>query len=176
MKTQIILSITKNNTIVIANVENNNHFSISFDEVEPFIITDDIIDDRLEELTEEYASYENININKARKIINNEYDNYGIESLFDISLYSESFLVDDDEIYFLSISCGQIDCRNDIIKHENKELTEKIFQLWDKYHLQEINNIEITDLFYDIQKENNRKDFDDLMESLGKEILKIKKG
>jgi len=176
MKTQIILGITKNNTIVIANVKNDNYFSISFDEVEPFIITDDIIDERIDEFVEEYASYENININKARKIINNEYDNYGIEGLFDISLYSESFLVDDDEMYFLSVGCGQLDCRNDIIKHEHKELTEKIFQLWDKYHLQKVDNMEITDLFYEIEKENDRKDFDDSVESLGREILNIKKG
>lgn len=173
MKKQIILGKSKNNTILIANVENDKYFGVSFDEVEPCIITDDMIDEMIDNSIENYESFYNVDTEEARRVINNYYNNYGIESLFDISLYSESFLVDDEEMYFLSVGCGQIDCKNNIKKHENKQLTEKIFQLWNKYHLQEVDNMEITDLFYDIEKENDKKDFDNLMESLGKEILDI---
>jgi len=172
MKNKMIVGITRNNTIIVAKVENKKYFSVSFDELIPQKIDDDMIDERIDEIIEDLSSQYDDNIDKTREVINNEYDNYGIEGLFDISLYPYSFTFKEEEIYFISGGCGQIDKRDNIAVYEDKSITDRIFQLWDKYHLKKVDNVEIRDLFYDIEKNNSRKDFDSVMESLAGKILK----
>lgn len=63
-----------------------------------------------------------------------------IRDVIDCSLYSESYLVDGEEWYFESGSCGQHDTRDEMEEIINIEAYNLIHELWDKHHLKPVND------------------------------------
>ena len=73
--------------------------------------------------------------------INN--DNIGMETL-DCSLYPELIEVDGEDYIFISTSCGQHDTRDEVEEFVDKKLYDDIHELWDNYHLKNIEDNEET--------------------------------
>ena len=66
----------------------------------------------------------------------------------DCSLYPEILDVDGEEYIFISSSCSQHDTRDEVEEFVDEELYNDIHELWDNYHLKNIeNNEETMDLY-----------------------------
>ena len=68
-------------------------------------------------------------------------DNIGMETL-DCSLYPELIEVDGKDYIFISTSCGQHDTRDEVEEFVDKKLYDDIHELWDNYHLKNIEDNE----------------------------------
>ena len=137
-----VLGATKNNTLVFADIECKDYFSVSFSEVEPIAVDDEYLRERIRDLVEYGLSDEVVlemlkNYDcKPSELVARLVDEYDIEGIIDISLYPESFegIVKGKAIYFESIACGQHDTREYLIPIDQK-FTDWLFDIWDKYHL-----------------------------------------
>lgn len=156
MKRKVLLGKTTENTIVFAEISNTNYFSVSFNEVAPVVATEEYLKERLESMLECYSKEDLYNKCefydcKPSELLEKIYEDninscYGVEGILDISLYPESYNVYgvNDDIYFESVSGGQVDIRDRLIPIE-KTTVDYIFNAWDKYHLKTIpENILIT--------------------------------
>lgn len=151
LKEKMLLGATKEGTLVFANIEirgDERIFSVSFNEVRPFIASDTYLKERLEGIFDDYDCDYKLRLLqdydcKYSELLDEHYSQImrydGVEGIMDISLYPESFQVSDidDDIYFDSVSCGQGDYREQLIPI-NHIFTECVFILWDKYHLNNI--------------------------------------
>ena len=153
MKRKILLGATEDGTIVFTNVEIRERngeriFSVSFDEVRPVVVTEEYMRERVAEMLEGinkddlFSMLEDYDCRPSELVdyfMHDQLENFGVEGIIDISLYPESFSVDDyeDEIYFESVSCGQNDTR-DILIPIYPEFSEWLHSLWESYHLQQL--------------------------------------
>lgn len=185
---KVLLGATKYNTLIFANVEirenaEGNVLSISFDEVRPFIASESY----LKEVLEEYVDYlddtsklsllESFDC-KPSELVEEMYWNLYVEEYIDISLFPESFMVEgcNNEIYFESVACGQIDCRNELIPI-NPEFSKWLFNLWDKYHLKNIDTIQVDKIKAEILSYNYhyRKWINEWIEDWLEKLIEVKK-
>lgn len=60
----------------------------------------------------------------------------------DCSLYLNIINVDDEDYIFVSSSCGQHDTRDEVEEFVDEELYNDIHELWDNYHLKNIEDNE----------------------------------
>lgn len=60
----------------------------------------------------------------------------------DCSLYPNIINVDDEDYIFVSSSCGQHDTRDEVEEFVDKKLYDDIHELWDNYHLKNIEDNE----------------------------------
>ena len=153
MDRKILLGATEDGTIVFAKVEIRERngeriFSVSFDEVRPVVVTEEYMRERAEEILDGldrgslYDLCKRFDCRPSELVdyfMHDQLENFGVEGIIDISLYPESFSVDDyeDEIYFESVSCGQNDTR-DILIPIYPEFSEWLHSLWESYHLQQL--------------------------------------
>lgn len=63
-----------------------------------------------------------------------------VRDAIDCSLYPEVIEVDGVHYYFESSSGSQYDTRKDMEFYTNKEAYDLLIELWDKYHLKEIDS------------------------------------
>lgn len=145
---KVLLGATKENTIVFANINLEDYFSVSFDEVSPFVASDEYLKERFEgsvECMEAKTKLDLLEMLDCKfseledEYFNYSLRNYGVEGIVDISLYAESYTIEgiEDEVYFDSVSCGQHDTR-DILLPIDGGFSECLFKMWDGYHLQGI--------------------------------------
>jgi len=176
MEFEFVMGSTIHNTIIIAEINIRNHFSISFNEVLPFEMTEERDLEQKESFLENFEEEE-------RQEIEEQIYYLGYEGYFDISLYSNNFNFPEleNDIYFESIGCGQGDHRKDLIYSINsidkntdtKDINTKIFDLWDRLHLKEMESLSESDK----QEINNliekikTFDLDDQMEILARKLL-----
>ena len=141
---RVLLGATKNNTLVFADIECEDYFSVSFSEVEPIAVDDDYLRERIRDLVE-YGLRDKVVLEMLKKydcrpseLVDELVARYDIEEIIDISPYPESFdgIVKGKTIYFESIACGQLDTREYLIPID-KKFTDWLFDIWNKYHLKE---------------------------------------
>jgi len=139
-----VLGATKNNTLVFADIECQDYFSVSFSEVEPIAVDDEYLRERIRDLVE-YGLRDKVVLEMLKKydcrpseLVDELVARYDIEEIIDISPYPESFdgIVKGKTIYFESIACGQLDTREYLIPID-KKFTDWLFDIWNKYHLKE---------------------------------------
>jgi hypothetical protein len=147
----VLLGATKEGTLVFADIyvggEHRNYFSASFNEVRPFLATNEFLRERAEDyiygMDKEslYDMCERFDCKPSELVdeLVGEANYIGIWSLVDISLYPESYSIDGygDDVYFESEGCGQNDTR-DILVPIDPEFSEWLHSLWDTYHLQKL--------------------------------------
>lgn len=63
-----------------------------------------------------------------------------VRDALDCSLYPEWYDVDGESWYFESCSCGQHDTRDDMEEIINVKAYDLLHELWDKYHIKEVDN------------------------------------
>ena len=142
LKYDVLLGATKNNTLVFADIECKDYFSVSFSEVEPVEVDDYILRERIRDIVE-YVMDDDVVLEmikeyncKPSDLCDELLARCDIEEIIDISLYPESFDVQDKTIYFESMACGQLDTREYLIPID-KKFSDWLFERWDKYHLKE---------------------------------------
>ena len=147
---KVLLGATKEGTLVFANISlsegNRDYFSVSFDEVRPFLATIEFLRERFSgvmdcyDKADKYDFCERFNCrpSELEEVMFWDIYHYGtVEDIVDISLYSESYSIDgyEDDVYFESDGCGQNDTRDRLIPID-PEFSEWLHNMWDKYHLQ----------------------------------------
>jgi hypothetical protein len=162
---ELLLGFTKDKEVVFGEVEyRDGQFSASFDVSFPMEIGYDETMDRINDLIEQMDSkwvldklydYDCNPSELSKKLYHDTYN--AVEEFFDISLYSESFIIDgvEDDIYFLASSCGQHDTRKEMSTYINRELYNYIHELWDEYHLKEMPKEKFDKLVEAIEHQNN---------------------
>jgi hypothetical protein len=152
MREKYLLGVNNNNELVFGEFEVTHRngyaqFSASFSTVRPFNGDD-------YDLTEYYESYiwgedkatlydlcENFDCRPSELAEYLADDCYDIRDALDCSLYPECYEVDGNNYYFESCSCGQHDTREDGMKvYVNKEAYDILHDLWDNYHLKEVDD------------------------------------
>lgn len=79
----------------------------------------------------------------ADKIVDEIIDNKkAIMETLDCSLYPKIINVDGEDYIFVSSSCGQHDTRDEVEEFVDEELYNDIHELWDNYHLKNIEDNE----------------------------------
>ena len=150
MRRKFLLGATKNNEIVFSEVEIRDRngkleFSTSFDAVYPFEYSETYLMERVVDNLDCYDKSDLYDLCErydckpsglAEKIWADSY----IEDIIDISLYPDSIEVDGNEWYFESACCGQCDTREEMEFYVNENLYNRIIELWNEYHLKEIDN------------------------------------
>ena len=150
MRKKILLGATKNNEVVFCEVEIRDRngkleFGASFETVYPFEYDETYLMERVvnnlgcydkSDLYNLCETYDCRPSELAEKIWADSY----IEDIIDISLYPNSVEVDGNEWYFESSACGQCDTREEMEFYVNENLYNRIIELWDEYHLKEIDN------------------------------------
>ena len=151
MRRKFLLGATKGNEIVFGKVEIGENingkleFSASFETVYPFKYDEDYLWGRLENQLHFYDKSDLYDLCesydcKPSELPTEMYADSSIEDIIDISLYPNSVEVDGNEWYFESACCGQYDTREEMEFYVNETLYNRIIELWDKYHLKEIDN------------------------------------
>ena len=150
MRRKFLLGATKNNEVVFCEVEIRDRngkleFSASFDAVYPFEYDETYLMGRLLNQLDSYDDSYLYNLCKIydckpNDLAENVWADSYIEDIIDISLYPDSIEVDGNEWYFESSCCGQHDTREEMEFYVNETLYNRIMELWDEYHLKEINN------------------------------------
>lgn len=151
MRRKCLLGANKYNEIVFGNFEVTHRdgypeFTASFDTVRPFceanIDLEDYYIGYLENLSdaEKYRMCENFDCSPSQLADELARNCYDVRDAIDCSLYPEWHLVDGESWYFESCSCGQHDTRNEMEIYTNKEAYDLLHELWDKYHLKELDN------------------------------------
>lgn len=145
---------TKDKTLVFANIRvsggNRGYFSVSFDEVSPFIASSDYLRERFSgemdcyDKVDKYDLCERFNCRPSELedvMFGDIYHSGTIEDIVDISLYPECYYIEgiNDPIYFESVGCGQHDTRDRLIPID-PEFSEWLHNMWDKYHLQTLSD------------------------------------
>ena len=148
----VLLGATKEGTLVFADIHvggegSRNFLGVSFSEVRPFLATNEFLRERAENYIDGadkeflYDMCEGFDCKPSDLVdeLVGEANYIGIEALVDISLYPESFSIDgyEDDIYFESDGCGQLDTRDTLIPVDS-EFSEWLHSLWDTYHLQQL--------------------------------------
>ena len=161
-----LLGATKDKEIVFAKLEittrnGYSEFTASFDTVKPFTAGEVDIKDYYENLIDEMddkwlvqtlKQYDCPFSELAENLAN---DNSEIQDVRDCSIYSEIIEIDDTEWYFESYTGGQHDTREEMDIIINKEIYNKIHELWDNYHLKKVDESiieEVNKLQTELQK------------------------
>ena len=122
--------------------------AVGFNEVSPFEANYDVLEYSAESMLEDMDDYDTLNLLEGYDcapsqlldyFMDGQMFSYGIEGLMDISLYPQSYSLEEfeDDIYFESVGCGQMDPREDI-ELIDQEVADIIFYLWDEYHLEKL--------------------------------------
>lgn len=173
MDNKFLLGFTNEGNLVFAEVNYGRYFSVCFNEVEPFEPTDELNQAQVESFLEcsgkdwkyDQCETHNCTPNELCEIIADEWD---IEELYDISLYSETFDINGKEVYFMSCGCGQHDTRDYMQSYAiDEQLAKELFRLWDEYHLS--NDITDEDMVIVKQFLNLSVDEDTIIEDFLKE-------
>jgi hypothetical protein len=133
----------------IRNWNGYNEFSASFYLVEPF--TENELEDPIEYyenmLEECYTNDDKYDLCvkydcKPSELAEHMMDECGSNpmDIRDCSLFPETINVDSMNYYFNNSSWGQCDTRNYMAEYTNKEAYDLLIDLWDKYHLKEVND------------------------------------
>lgn len=156
---KVLLGATKNEELVFANVgynevARNPYFAVSFEVVRPVVITESELEMRAESLLDCYDKEAKYDLCdnwdcKPSELLEEMVCRLDVEELLDISLYPESFYVDNTEVYFESDSCGQCGQYCEVVETYcySKELIDFILSNWKEYHLQEIGEAKAKEIF-----------------------------
>ena len=152
IKRDVLLGTTEDNTIIFADVEFRSYngckytFSVSFSEVAPVAVTDDLLRDIVADqlacddyqfivgLLEQYDC-------KPSELADKHYEHLmkdnGVDRIIDISLFPERLFVGGEHIYFESLGCGQMDVRGRLIPI-NSFISHLILDYWEEFHLKSL--------------------------------------
>lgn len=139
---------TTNQGLIFADVnKREDQFSVSFDEVDVVIATNELLEQRAKNLFDcvddatitELLERFDCTLSELPK----EYAyHYPYEGVLDCSLYPEIYFipkVSDDDIVFESVGCGQHDPRTiESFRPIFPEFNKKLLSLWDNFHLKDI--------------------------------------
>ena len=166
MRKKFLLGATKNKEIVFSEVELRDdrngkmEFSASFGIVYPFEYDEEYLKERLENSLSIYDKSDLYDLCDTYDCSPNQladcmYTNSTIEDIVDISLYPNCIEVNGNDWYFESYGWGQNDTREEMEFYVNEKLYNRIMELWDKYHLNEIDNSiveEVNSIIEELQK------------------------
>lgn len=155
MSKKYLLGINNDNEIVFAEFgittrNGYNEFTACFDTVAPFEVEESDGIEYIEELLESCyddggkyrlcVQYDCTPSELPQLMAENEYIETNADEK-DCSLYSDRIYVDDVEYAFESMGCGQHDIRDEGMKeYTNKKAVEELLNLWDSYHLKEVDD------------------------------------
>lgn len=142
--------------------EGEFEFTMSANEVRPFIITQRMLEDRAKDVIDD------LRYSDPKTLIDylEDYDckwsdlpeeiaeNWEMEELFDISLYPESVSLGRGDVYFESGGCGQTGLED--VEFIDENFGKFIKMLWDGFHLREVPQAlvtyleEIVDSYYEV--------------------------
>ena len=156
MQHTFLLGATKNNDIVFGEFGfySGNRFHASFYTVHPFDAnTIDLAEQyqyRIDDMDKEWLidmcdEYDCKPSELAEEIANTCDD---VTEIVDCSLYDEFYTISNADWYFESCSCGQHDTRKEIVEYINKDAYDKLHELWDEYHLKEVDE----DIINEVEK------------------------
>ena len=164
----VLLGATEEGTLVFADINvggrwegSRDYFSASFSVVRPFLATNEYLEMRAEsyldcgdkEFLYDMCERFDCSPNNLVDELVGEANYIGIESLVDISLYSETYRLDgyEDDMYFESEGGGQSDTRDRLIPIDS-EFSEWLHSLWDTYHLQKLTEEEYGNIIIKVSK------------------------
>ena len=144
-----LLGATKDKEIVFVELEittwnGYSEFTASFDTVRPFtadeVDAQEYYESLINEMDSEWvlAQLKEYNCPFSELAENMANENGEIQDIKDCSLYSKIIEVNNVDWYFEGGSCGQHDTREEMDIIINKEIYDKIHELWDNYHLKKI--------------------------------------
>ena len=154
---KVLLGANEYNEVVfgefgVKQYEDGHKFSASFFTVEPTSICDADLQDYAERYYEDYVD-DMMHDGKWLWMQCDEYDckpsdlayemASGIDDIRDIldcSLYPNIITVNGSDWVFESMSCGQHDTRNSMTEYVDKDSYNKLHELWDNYHLENIDD------------------------------------
>lgn len=147
-----LLGATKDNELVFGqfdiNVRNGyRQFTASFNTVRPFNGENFDLEDYFEGWKDEfgkdelYDMCERFDCKPSELAENLASECCDVRDALDCSLYPECYDIDGESWYFESSSCGQYDTRNQMEEIINPDAYNLLHELWDNYHLKEVNDI-----------------------------------
>lgn len=165
------------------NGENKFEFSASFNCVKPFIVEDsDGIEYAQELLDSGYSDEDKYGLcekfdcrpSDLAEALADDMGIYTNADERDCSLYPNRIMVDDTEYAFESMGCGQHDVMEVGLKEfVNKEAFMKLYEYWQKYHLEVIDNEqakEVEDLVDEMLLANEEEEIENYIKKY-KEML-----
>ena len=153
-----ILGINKNKEIVFGEFEvrENNVFVANFFSVAPFEVEESNGIEHMKELLK--YCYDDEDLYKLCKQFDCRPSELAKQMTIaegittnadekDCSLFTDRICIDETEYAFESIACGQYDFRKEgMLEYVNREVTEKLMNIWDNYHLKKIDNEVVNEL------------------------------
>lgn len=151
MREKFLLGATIDNEIVFGEFEITNRngypeFTASFDTVKPFNGEDydleSYYDDWVDGMDKGYLYDLCVQFDCSPSELSSELASEccDVRDALDCSLYPEEIEVDGNSWFFESSSCGQHDTRNEMDEIINEEAYNLLHELWDKYHLEKIDD------------------------------------
>lgn len=151
MRIKYLLGANEHNEIVFGEFEVTHRngypeFSASFDTVRPFngenFNLEEYYEDYLDGLDNgyKYELCERFNCRPIELAENLALECYDVRDALDCSLYPECYEVNGESWYFESCGCGQHDTRGEMEIYVNKEAYDLLHELWDKYHLKQVDD------------------------------------
>lgn len=169
MRKKVLLGATTNQEIAFGEFEITHRngyaeFTASFETVEPFRGSDADLEEYFEDFADECCFGADFVLEQCRRLhcspqalpmeLANECDDP--RDAYDCSLFPEEYKVEYDRWYFRSGACGQHDLRKEgMAEYVNKKAYDKLYELWDKYHLCKVDEKEITKMLDYIEDKLN---------------------
>lgn len=190
MKRKVLLGVNTDKEIVFGEMEITHRneypeFTASFNIVRPFNGDEVNLEDYFEGYADErqvgaeyvLEQYRNHNCSPQElpRELAEEYDD--VRDVIDCSLFSEEYEIrnengDIEHWYFESGSCGQHDTRKEgMEKYVDKKAYDELHELWDKYHLKEVDEEKITKQMDDIENRLNVDWEDWITDYIRKELM-----
>lgn len=149
MREKYLLGANKYNEIVFGVIDVRNwngktEFSASFNTVRPFNGTNFDMEEYFKDYVDSLDDYSAYNLIKSYDCRPSELsselasDCSDVRDALDCSLYPEEYEVNGEYWYFESCSGGQHDTREEMEEIINTEAYNLLHELWDKYHLKEV--------------------------------------
>lgn len=161
IRERVFLGFTEDNEIVFSDIRyRDGRFSVTFDLSYPQSLDRDDQIEYYNEFDEETLFY----VMKEHDLRPSEVadflaDHEDISDTFDTSLFPEVFEYEDQDIYFIAGSSGQVDTRNEMIFKVDEELYNYLIKLWDEYHLKDIETNKLNHLIELIARCKEGEDF-----------------
>ena len=157
----ILLGATELNELVFANIKvrENKTFSVSFSLVTPTIIDNEYLYERFTSLIEDlpkehlYDLCEQYNVAPCQ-LIDEMFYYATAEEILDLSLFPKQIEVKGDEWVFESAGVGQIETRNVMSEYIDKDAYMRLMELWDNFHLKQVDDDTIQEVETIIEKLN----------------------
>lgn len=185
-RTVFLMGLTKKNELAFAEFEvttrnGYNEFTACFNTVATLFVDDDVRKEQIESILDCYEKEDLYKLCERydcspRQLSKECINDWTDEDLFDTYSGLNNIELNNDEvIMFTNCGCGQHDVRKDggFVWQVNEVLNNKVLELWDKYHLQEVSD-DVINVVNELIQQAKQIDTDHIVKEYVKELYSDK--